>query len=64
MAFDSAHLPEPGFQPTMIGFGQVVRVPLDGVQRGKDQLIQDPRISSGAVGSDLGWDRPGPQRPG
>ena len=33
VAFQSAHRPEPGFQPSVIGFDRVVRVPLDGMQR-------------------------------
>jgi hypothetical protein len=32
-AFDSAHRPEPGFQPPVICFDRVVRVALDGMQR-------------------------------
>ena len=32
VAFQSAHRPEPGFQPPVISLDRVVRVPLDGVQ--------------------------------
>jgi hypothetical protein len=32
-AFQSAHRPQPGFQPPMIGFDRTVRVALDGMQR-------------------------------
>ena len=44
MAFEIAHWPQPGFQPAVIGFDGVVRVPLDGVQGGGDQLVQDTWI--------------------
>jgi hypothetical protein len=30
--FQSAHRPQPRFQPAMVGFNGVVRVPLDGMQ--------------------------------
>jgi hypothetical protein len=48
----------------VIRFDRVVRVALDGVQRGGDQLVQDPRVGRGAVGGDLGRDRAGAQRAG
>jgi hypothetical protein len=48
VVFESAHRPEPGFQPSVIGFDQVARVP-GGVQRGWDEIIQDPRISRGGT---------------
>jgi hypothetical protein len=64
VTLESAHRPQPRFQPAVIGLDRVVRVPLDSVQRRRDQLIQDPRISRGPVGGDLGRDRPGAQRPG
>ncbi len=32
VAFESAHRPEPGFQPSVICFDRVVRVALDGMQ--------------------------------
>jgi hypothetical protein len=31
-AFQAAHRPQPRFQPAMVCFDRVVRVPLDGVQ--------------------------------
>jgi hypothetical protein len=46
----------------VIGFDQVARVPLDGLQRTGDELIQDARIGRGAVGGDLGRDRAHAQR--
>ena len=48
----------------MIGLYRVVRVALDNVECRGDQLIQNPRIGSGPVGSDLGRDRAAAQRPG
>jgi hypothetical protein len=44
VASDPAHRPQPRFQPPVIGLDRVVRVPLDGMQRRGDQLIQDPRM--------------------
>jgi hypothetical protein len=32
VAFEAAHRPQPRFQPPVICFDRVVRVPLDGVQ--------------------------------
>jgi hypothetical protein len=64
VAFESAHRPQPGLQPAMVGLDRVVGVPLDSVQSRRDQLIQDPRISRGAVGGDLGRNRPGAEHPG
>ena len=60
----SAHRPEPGFEPSMVCFDRVVRVLLDGVQRRGDQLVKDPGIDGRAVGRDLGRDRTGAQCPG
>lgn len=62
--FQAAHRLQPGFQPPVIGFYRVVRVALDGVPGRGDQLVQDPRIGSGTVGSDLGRDRAAAQRAG
>jgi hypothetical protein len=33
VTFQPPHRPQPGFQPPVIGFSRVVRVPLHGVQR-------------------------------
>jgi hypothetical protein len=63
-ALQAAHRPQPRLQPSVIGFDRVVRVPLDGVQRRGDQLIEDPRIGRGPVGGDLGRDRARAQRAG
>jgi hypothetical protein len=64
LTFQSAHRPQPRFQSVMVGLDWVVRVPLDGMQRRGDQLIEDPRISRCPVGGDLGWDRACAQRAG
>jgi hypothetical protein len=47
VAFESAHWPQPGLQPPMIGFDRVIGVTLGGVQRGGDQLIKDPAGKQG-----------------
>jgi hypothetical protein len=44
-AFQAAHRPEPGFQPPVIGLDRIIGVALNGMQRGGDQLIEDPRVS-------------------
>jgi hypothetical protein len=59
VALQSAHRPQPRFQPPVICFDRVIRVTLGGMQRRGDQLIQDARIGRGPVGGDLGRDRPG-----
>src|SRR5208283_6151264 len=42
--FQSAHRPEPGFQPSVICLDRVVRVLPDGLHRRGDQLVEDPRV--------------------
>jgi hypothetical protein len=64
VALQAAHRPERRFQPPVICFDRVVRIPLDGVQGGGDQLVEDPRIGRSAVGGDLGGDRAGAQGAG
>jgi hypothetical protein len=63
-ALQSAHRPEPGFQPPVVSLDRIIRVLLNGVQRRVDWLVEDPRIDGRAVGSDLDRNRTGPQRPG
>jgi hypothetical protein len=63
VVLQSAHRPQPGFQSAVVGLDRIVRVPLYGMQRRGDQLVQDPRISRGPVGGDLGRDRTRAQRP-
>jgi hypothetical protein len=41
----------------------VIRVLLNSVQSGRDELIKDPRIDRREVGGDLDRDRAGAQRP-
>jgi hypothetical protein len=55
-AFQSAHRPQPSFQPTVIGFDPVIRVLVGDVRRRRGQLIQDPQVRAGLVGGHL--DRP------
>ena len=62
VALQSAHRAEPGFQPPVICLDRVVRILLNGVQRGGDQLGEHPRVDGCAVGRDLNWDRAGAQR--
>jgi hypothetical protein len=61
---ETAHRSESGFESTMIGFDRVVRVPLDAVQRVRDQLVQDTWVGWGAVGRHLHRDGSGAQRAG
>jgi hypothetical protein len=37
----------------MICLNGVVRIPLNGLQRGKDQLVEDPWMDRGAISHDL-----------
>ena len=62
VTLQSAHRPQPRFQPPVIGLDWIAGVPLDGVQGRGDQLVQDPRVGRGAVGGDLCRDGPGAQR--
>ena len=64
MPFQSAHRPETGFEPPVVCFDQVVRVLLDDVQSGRDQLVENPWMNGRAVGRDLNRDRAGPHRAG
>jgi hypothetical protein len=61
-SFEAAHRSKSGLEPTVIGLDHVVRVALDPVQRVRDQLIQDPWVDRGPVGSDLHRDGSGAQR--
>jgi hypothetical protein len=56
--FESAHRPEPGFEPAMICLDGVVGVLLGHVQRCRGEFVEDPQVCRRLVGSDLGWRRP------
>jgi len=58
----SAHRPEPGFQPSVVRFDRIVRVLLDCVPCGGDQLVH-ARVGRRAISGDLDRDRAGAQRP-
>ena len=47
VAFDSAHRPQPRFQPPVIGLDRVIRLALHGVQGRGDQLAANPRVGGG-----------------
>ena len=64
VALESAHRPEPGLQPPVIGLDRIIGPALDGVQRRGNQLVKDPRIGGGAVSGDFDRDRARAQRPG
>jgi hypothetical protein len=49
-----ADRPQPAFQPPEISLHAIVGVPLSGMQRRGDQLIEDPQVSRRPVGGDLG----------
>ncbi|ETA03772.1 hypothetical protein CcI156_07645 [Frankia sp. CcI156] len=54
--FQSAHRPEPCFQPAVIGFDPVVLPGRVDVAGFGEQLVENPRVDRGLVGGDL--DRP------
>ncbi len=58
--FESAHRPEPGFEPAVIGFDGVVGVLLGDMQRRWDEFVEDPYVRRGLVGGDLDRCRPVP----
>ena len=64
VSLEAAHRSEPGLEPTVIGLDPVVRVPLDTVQRVRDQLVQDTRVSRRPIGGDLHRDGSGAQHAG
>jgi hypothetical protein len=64
VALESAHRPQPGFQPPVICFDRVARVPLDAMQALGHHLPKDPRIGRTPVGGHLFRGRAGAQCPG
>ena len=49
----SAHRPQPAFEPTVIGVYDVIRVMLEDMPRSRDELIDHARIHRCPVGGDL-----------
>jgi hypothetical protein len=52
-SFQSAHRPQPALEPTVIGFDDVVWVPLQHVPRARRPLVDHARIHRCPVGGDL-----------
>jgi hypothetical protein len=52
--FGTAHRPQPGLQPAMIGLDRMIRVLLPTVAGGGQQLIEHPWIRGSPVGAHLG----------
>jgi hypothetical protein len=63
-AFESTHRPQPGFEPAVVGFDDVVGVPLENVPSTRRELVDDPRIDRRPVGRDLDRSRSERQRAG
>ena len=61
-AFESAHRPQPSFQPAVIGLDPVVAVLLGDMRRSWDQFVQHPQVRAGLVGRHLDRRRTVPQR--
>jgi hypothetical protein len=53
--FQPTHRSQPGLEPTMIGFDEVVRILLHNVTRGRRQLIEYPRVGRRPISAHLGW---------
>ena len=53
--FETAHRPQPSRQPPMISFDGIVRIVLHDVARGRQQLIEDPRVGRRAISAHLEW---------
>jgi hypothetical protein len=49
-AFQAAHRPRPGLQSAVISLHAIIGIALGDVQGGRDQLVQDPRVSRCPVG--------------
>jgi hypothetical protein len=62
VTFQSAHRPEPGFQPSVVRLNRIVRVLLDCVPRRGDQLVHHARVDRRAISGDLDRDGAGAQR--
>jgi hypothetical protein len=54
---ETAHRPQPGRQPSVIGFDGVVHIVLGDMAGGGHQLIDHPQVGGRAVGGDLGRGR-------
>jgi len=57
VVFESADRSMSGFEPAVVTLDWVVGVLLDGVHRGRDQLVEDPRVGRCPVAGDLNRDR-------
>ena len=49
----SPHRPQPGLESAVISFQTVVRVPLEDVPRGWDELVDHARVDRRPVGGDF-----------
>jgi hypothetical protein len=62
-AFESAHRPQPGLQPSMIGFDAGIAVLLGDVRCRWDQFVQHPQVRTGLVRGHLDRRRTATQSP-
>ena len=51
--FEATHRPESALEPTMIGLDRIIPVLLHDVARGRQQLIEYPRVGRCPVGAHL-----------
>src|SRR5947209_7425866 len=53
--FQAAHGSQPGLQFAVIGFDHIIRILLEDMQGGGQQLIEYPEVGRRLVGGHLGW---------
>ena len=53
--FQAAHGSQPGLQFSVIGFDHIIRILLEDMQGGRQQLIEYPEVGRRLVGGHLGW---------
>jgi hypothetical protein len=61
---ESAHGPQPGFEPTMVGLDHVVCILLGDMPSCWYELVEHPRVDRRLVDDNLDRQRPDPQRAG
>ncbi len=53
VSLQSSHGSKPGFEPSMVGLERVVCMDLGVMERGREQLVEDPGVDPVPVGGDL-----------
>src|SRR5436305_1975727 len=53
VAFEAAHRPQSGFEPTVVCLDRIIAVLMHSVQGLRQEFLQDARVARGPIGGDL-----------